>query len=162
MPVTKVSCGNTSDLAPLHCEHKDIGAVRDTYLFFKLWSQRVLSKNVKRDLLEAEQEGRFDHGEGLIQAIPTGHHSQMHDLLHPGASCHRSGDMTPLYAEADTQKTGMNSALNCRTGEEKTYNVQYVIQTEHRNNGPVSFQYIDQTNQEHNEQFFFTRQCLQI
>lgn len=68
--------------------------MEDSYPFFKLWSQRVLSKNVKLDPLEAEQEGRFDHGEGLVQTIPTGHHSQVHDLPCPRALGHRPGHVT--------------------------------------------------------------------
>lgn len=50
-------------LLPFFCKNLDsvcLGVVRpveDSYLFFKLWGQRVLSENVKRDLLEAEQDG---------------------------------------------------------------------------------------------------------
>lgn len=49
---------------------------------------------MERDPLQAEEEGRFDHGEGLLQPIPAGHHSQVHDLRRPPASACRSGGVT--------------------------------------------------------------------
>lgn len=72
--------------------------------FRKLRGQRLLCKNVKFDLLDAEQEGRFDHGKSLVQTIPTGHHSQVHDLLDPRALGHGSSRVTPRSTGKDTYR----------------------------------------------------------
>lgn len=64
------------------------------YPLSKLRRQRVLGKDVKRDPLQAEEQGRLDHGEGLLQPVPAGHHSQVHDLRRPPAPACRSGRVT--------------------------------------------------------------------
>lgn len=38
----------------------------------------IFCKDVQMEGLDAEQHPRFDHGEGLLQPLPTGHHGQMH------------------------------------------------------------------------------------
>lgn len=38
---------------------------------------------MKVDPLQAKEQRRLDHDEGLIQTVPAGYHGQVHDLLHP-------------------------------------------------------------------------------
>lgn len=38
----------------------------------------IFRKDVQMKKLDAEQHRRLDHGESLLQPLPTGHHSQMH------------------------------------------------------------------------------------
>lgn len=71
------------------------------YPFCKLWRQRVLGKDVKGDPLQAEEEGGFDHGEGLLQPVPTGHHRQVHDLWRPPASACRSSRIAEQTGEGN-------------------------------------------------------------
>lgn len=88
-----LSAATTGDIRP--CDSLCCVFLPDPYLFLKLRGQRVFCKNVEGDLLDTEQESRFDHGKGLIQTIPTGHHSQVHDLLRPCALGHRTSHVTP-------------------------------------------------------------------
>lgn len=73
---------------------------------------------MKRDPLDAEQEGRFDHGEGLVQTIPTGHHSQVHDLLCSRALGHRPGHVTK-HTEGKEKKNRDEKRTQLLTEEEK-------------------------------------------
>lgn len=102
--IGKVSLAPPFDLKNLPCIHLCMKPAEDPYPLCKLWRQRVLSKNVKLDPLEAEQEGRFDHGEGLVQTIPTGHHSQMHDLLRPCALGHGPSPVTKHIEDAGMKR----------------------------------------------------------
>lgn len=74
---------NSSCCRALQKHMLDKHTIKLPYLFLKTWHQGVLSKNVKLYLLQAEQQGRFDHSEGLVQTIPTSYHGQVHDLLSP-------------------------------------------------------------------------------
>lgn len=74
---------------------------------------------MKRDPLDAEQEGRFDHGEGLVQTIPTGHHSQVHDLLCSRALGHRPGHVTKHTEGKKKKKNRDEKSTQLLTEEEK-------------------------------------------
>ena len=104
--------------------HLGVRPLEGSYPFFKLRGQRVLSKNVKHDPLEAEQEGWFDHGEGLVQTIPTGHHGQVHHVLRPFSLCQRSAHDVPRFTETkdrsvnslEEDKNGTNDEQQCFSG----------------------------------------------
>lgn len=43
----------------------------------------IFSKDVQVEALDAEKHRGFDHGEGLLQPLPAGHHRQVHGGLRP-------------------------------------------------------------------------------
>lgn len=49
-----------------------------SHSFREVGVQLIFSKDVQVEVPNAENHGRFDHGERLLQPPPTGHHSQVH------------------------------------------------------------------------------------
>ena len=93
-----------------------IGTLGSTYPFLKVGSQRVLGEDVELDLLDAEQEGRLDHGEGLLQTVPTGHHRQVHDLLDASSPPHRPPPVA-LYSTVKKKFDGRTIKKSLRAEE---------------------------------------------
>ena len=49
--------------------------------FHEAGVELILSEDVQVEGLDSEKHSRFDHGERLLQPLPTGHHSQVHGRL---------------------------------------------------------------------------------
>lgn len=95
------------------------------HLLIKLGLQRVFREDVKVHLPVAEQHGRLEHDQGLLQPIATGHHGQVHPQLG-----RQHGLETPgLFRSPRKRKSRLTITKLNKRRKEKTKSSEWMVGT---------------------------------